>query len=110
MTWTSTENLLQSDLIEQAHGLTAPSLDKRLFWIAGYGDCSLPKQVLYMFGSWFWIVGKAADLGRNGQEQNQEAQRNHGTHLHVLFLLPLRTSWKFSAVSRLSLASSGYSW
>lgn len=63
-----------------------------------------------MFGSCFWIVGKAADLGRNGQEQNQEAQRNHGTHLHVLFLLPLRTLWKFTAVSRLSLASSGYSW
>lgn len=77
-------------------------------WIAGYGDCSLPKQILYTFGSCFLIAGKPADLSRNGQEQSEEAQ-SHGTNLHVLFLLPLRTSLKLSGVSRPSLASSGYS-
>lgn len=60
-----------------------------------------------MFGSCFVTVGKPAALSRSGQEQSQEAQRNHRSALHV-FLLPLRASLKFRGVSGLSLASSGY--
>lgn len=47
----------------------------------------------------------SVEMGKN--RQSQEAQRNCGTDLLVLFLLPLRTSLRFSGFSRPSLASSG---
>lgn len=56
-----------------------------------------------MFASCVLIAGKPADLGRHGQE----AQRSHGTNLHILLLLPLRTSVWFIGVSSPSLADSG---
>ena len=61
------------------------------------------KWILYVFASCVLIAGKPADLGRHGQE----AQRSHGTNLHILLLLPLRTSVWFIGVSSPSLADSG---